>query len=144
MRKRELLLLAFVVGAAVAACNAAKEARTPQAPQTPQAPAGTGSGTETTQDIETLEASMRADEDRLEEALGRGGKDSSPVSGAAPTELMDDRGAACANACRALESMRRAAEGICRMAGEGDERCDRARDRVRAAEDVVRDSGCTC
>jgi hypothetical protein len=44
----------------------------------------------------------------------------------------------CAIACRALASMGRSAEHICDLAGTNDERCSHARDRVRNAEDRVR------
>ncbi len=51
----------------------------------------------------------------------------------------------CDRACRALQSMRRAAEGICRLsADEEPERCDRARGRVDESAGRVERSGCTC
>jgi hypothetical protein len=40
----------------------------------------------------------------------------------------------CRDACRALSSMRRAADTLCRLAGEGDERCVSARKRVHDGE----------
>ncbi|RYE83428.1 MAG: hypothetical protein EOO75_19350 [Myxococcales bacterium] len=40
----------------------------------------------------------------------------------------------CRDACRALSSMRRAADTVCRLAGEGDERCQSARRRVHDGE----------
>lgn len=44
----------------------------------------------------------------------------------------------CDTACRALASMRRAAEHLCGLAGEQDGRCSAARDRVRGADERVR------
>ncbi|MDI1481389.1 hypothetical protein [Polyangium sp. y55x31] len=44
----------------------------------------------------------------------------------------------CMTACRALQSMGRAATHLCDLAGEGDTRCANAKDRVRRAEDLVR------
>ena len=47
----------------------------------------------------------------------------------------------CAIACRALSSMRRAADRLCELTGEEDAACVDARERVRAADERVR-SGC--
>jgi hypothetical protein len=44
----------------------------------------------------------------------------------------------CVTCCRALASMGRAAEHLCGLAGEGDERCENARARVGRATDRVR------
>ena len=44
----------------------------------------------------------------------------------------------CETACRALASMRRAAEHLCGLAGEQDGRCAAARERVRGADERVR------
>lgn len=75
---------------------------------------------------------------------------------AAPSEApSDDEGDAeeraereaeerCALACRALGSMRRAADHVCRAAGPDDARCLRARDRVTAADQRVRESCDEC
>jgi hypothetical protein len=43
----------------------------------------------------------------------------------------------CATACRALASMGRAAEHLCGLAGEADQRCSGARARVKSATDRV-------
>ncbi len=53
-------------------------------------------------------------------------------------------GSPCDMACRALGSMRRSADGICRIVGQGDDRCSRARERVAQAERRVREAGCRC
>ncbi|MDC0745624.1 hypothetical protein [Polyangium mundeleinium] len=44
----------------------------------------------------------------------------------------------CMTACRALESMGRAATHLCDLTGDDDTRCANAKDRVRRAEDLVR------
>jgi len=49
----------------------------------------------------------------------------------------------CAIACRALDSMGKAAEHICGLAGDSDTRCEAARSRVQAATERVR-ARCTC
>lgn len=48
----------------------------------------------------------------------------------------------CAVACRALTSMKRAADAVCRLAGEGDARCADARKRV--SESATRVASCAC
>lgn len=50
----------------------------------------------------------------------------------------------CNVACRALESMQRAAERLCSIAGEDDARCQRADHRVSYATDLVRRSCASC
>ncbi len=49
----------------------------------------------------------------------------------------------CQTACRALASMRRAADAVCRIAGEGDARCAGAHRRVEAALARVAHCGCS-
>jgi hypothetical protein len=43
----------------------------------------------------------------------------------------------CETACRALASMSRAAQHLCGLAGDADQRCDAARTRVKSATDRV-------
>ncbi|MGK3983407.1 hypothetical protein WME99_10230 [Sorangium sp. So ce136] len=45
--------------------------------------------------------------------------------------------APCETACRALASMSRAAQHLCGLAGDADQRCDAARTRVKSATDRV-------
>lgn len=61
---------------------------------------------------------------------GAPSKDDAPLSANAPDS--------CAVACRALESMRTSADHLCKLAGEGDGRCEDARGRVRGATTRVR------
>ena len=67
-----------------------------------------------------------------------------PAAPPASAELQSEAGSPCDIACRALGSMRRAGEGICRLAGEGSERCGRARERVARAAERVAAAGCEC
>jgi hypothetical protein len=48
----------------------------------------------------------------------------------------------CQTACRAFQSLGRAAASICRLAGDGDERCEHARSVVARAERRVAACGC--
>ena len=50
----------------------------------------------------------------------------------------------CDTACAALDSMRRAADGICRLTSETDERCVGARGSVSAGEARTATAGCRC
>lgn len=53
-----------------------------------------------------------------------------PGRGAASRPLSSEP---CVTACTALASMERAADHLCGLAGAGDDRCQRARDRVKSA-----------
>jgi hypothetical protein len=48
----------------------------------------------------------------------------------------------CATACRAFDSLGRAASAVCRLAGESDERCTRAKGIVSDAQRKVTSCGC--
>jgi hypothetical protein len=48
----------------------------------------------------------------------------------------------CERACKAFSSLRRAADGVCRLAGDGDARCVRARGIVKDNE--ARVATCKC
>lgn len=115
---------------------------------------------EEARDLETLEADLAREEQILrslmlsqDAAAGEAPEDSegqpaappkSPaVGGATKAETLSDRTTRCDRACRALESMRRSADGICRLA-DGDEPCDRANERVSAAQDMIHSAGCSC
>lgn len=51
---------------------------------------------------------------------------------------------ACTTACSALSSMERAARHLCDLTGDGDERCDNARQRVSGATERVMSSCPAC
>lgn len=53
-------------------------------------------------------------------------------------------GSPCDMACKALASMQRSVDGICRLAGEEHERCRSARDRAQRAAERVAKAGCAC
>jgi hypothetical protein len=79
---------------------------------------------------------------------------SSPAAGAAPPSPAKPGAAAdeeasgdsvanrCAVACRAFGSLRRAADAVCRLAGEADARCKRAQGVVNQSRSRV--SACSC
>jgi hypothetical protein len=50
--------------------------------------------------------------------------------------------ARCADACKAMESLRRAAAAVCRLAGEENARCARAKGIVKDSE--ARVAACKC
>ena len=50
----------------------------------------------------------------------------------------------CSTMCRALASMRKAADGICRIGGEGSDACRRARRKAAEAARKVAAAGCDC
>lgn len=68
--------------------------------------------------------------------------DAAPVAQGA--EMAGAGGDPCAIACRALGSMRRAADHLCGLAGEQDGRCTSARGRVRGADAEVRQTCPQC
>lgn len=74
---------------------------------------------------------------------GQGAPPSSPP----PTAAADSAGAPpdpCVTACRALASMGRCADHVCSLAGDTDEHCSSARDRVSRATDRVRERCPSC
>lgn len=58
---------------------------------------------------------------------------------ARPLDTGDNR---CESACKAFASLKRAADGICRLAGDTDTRCSRAREIVKQNEPRV--AACKC
>ena len=120
------------------------------APKTPEAPM---TSTDDEQDIDSLEAALVRDESQLQSLLsstsGGGARplpeESAPAEPDAPLALSTNRDdTPCGKACRALASMRRSAQGICRLAGQEHDRCHRANERVVSAEALVNDAGCSC
>lgn len=73
----------------------------------------------------------------LDEALSALDQAASELSGAATD---------CQRACKALGSMLRSTERICELNGpdDPDERCQKARDRVDAARELLRRRACAC
>jgi hypothetical protein len=50
----------------------------------------------------------------------------------------------CNRLCRALGSMRRSVDGVCRLAGDGDSRCRDARETFTERQQRVAGAGCGC
>jgi hypothetical protein len=61
------------------------------------------------------------------------------AGGATPLAAGDTR---CPNACKAMDSLRHAADAICRLTSPGDKRCSHAKDVVSSSEKRV--SACSC
>lgn len=66
----------------------------------------------------------------------------SPSAGASAREEHGGIADACGTPCRALASMRRAVEALCRMTGDGDNRCVDAKRTL--SESSARVSSCKC
>ena len=67
-----------------------------------------------------------------------------PTEAEAEPEAAPRRPSPCETACRALASMQRSTARICELAGETDDRCIGAKDRVERAEARVNGAGCRC
>ena len=50
----------------------------------------------------------------------------------------------CNRVCRAIGSMRRSVDAICRLAGDDDERCKKARGSLDRNDKRVKESSCGC
>lgn len=139
-----------VLGAAaltfgIAACGgaASPESRAPA----PQSPAGGHAEPTTIEDAEAQIAAARADLERSPERddLAKSAEEPKPRDREkkAPAESADGRVEdRCGGPCRALASMRRAVDALCRMTGDSDDRCVRGRRTL--AESTSRIRSCTC
>jgi hypothetical protein len=125
------------------------------------APAKVGSGAEPPASGEEAERTLADAENELTSMLLDGGTQAEPfheepndVSPAPPPPPGDAHPMAdsetnrrqqrCTRACKALASMERAANGLCELTGDGDARCDSARERLRAAQELVRRTCSSC
>lgn len=108
-------------------------------------------------DLSTAQAELERAQAELDTALGAKTR---PARSRAATGAAASRGAAadeaapaakpskkatessCSTACRAFSSLERAADAVCRLAGDGDARCTRAHDMVTAAAKRVAVCGC--
>jgi len=107
--------------------------------------------------IEEAEAALRRAQAELSSALGEPvafAQPPPPASQPAPAEAAGARdrsmeaekkadGPNCGLACRAFTSLSRAAQAVCRLDGDGGERCSRARQAVSDAEARVASCSCT-
>ncbi len=62
----------------------------------------------------------------------------------APAQQQTRDHSPCQEGCNAYQSMERAANGICRLTGDGTPSCTRARDRVALARERLSAAGCGC
>jgi hypothetical protein len=66
-----------------------------------------------------------------------------PVAGAEPPAPLAQGDARCPRACKAFDSLRRAGDAICRLAGDKDARCSRARGVIKQSQTRVTACGCS-
>jgi hypothetical protein len=85
------------------------------------------------QTIEEAETALSGAKTELDKLLTKPG-------GGADRLATDD--ARCENACKAFASMKRAADAVCRLAGDPDARCKKARTLVKSSE--ARVAVCKC
>jgi hypothetical protein len=105
---------------------------------------GESDASKKTESAEPPPAEERADEDERPRPRDETPEPSTPPSPAQTPARSGRVGSPCDMACRALSSMRRSADRICELAGASDERCARARNRVSAAEERIRQAHCEC
>lgn len=148
----------FVVGSLAVGCAKAREA--PQAPEAAPPPQPGAYQPADAPEEESADAvtSMEEPIDSVDEAQALldsahaeldglfGAPDAegaAPPAGAAADELGGKRQAdRCATACRAMASMKRAGDAVCRLTSEDDERCATARSKVDEAAKRV--AVCSC
>lgn len=92
-------------------------------------------------DLEPLTSTPGAEAMMIEPQEGASSRPQAAPPGGGPSGKrgVDD---VCARPCRALASMRRAVEALCRMTGDGDERCTEAKRTL--SESARRASSCRC
>lgn len=164
--------LLLVVLGALEGCGAmapvnAKTGSAPSAPPQPQSSAGYAQPAKAADESHTYASVAEA-----QEALTRAGKDfdtavaarakapiadkpptagqstptapnpTTPKNDAVPAQQTEPQSSPCATGCKALASMQRATDSICRMTSESDERCVSARKKV--TDSTAKLSGCGC
>lgn len=156
-------IAAIVVGGVALGCGGTSYQKSPAAPEEAPEPSAApeGDAIEDTADVGSLEADLEREERVLAALLASPAPVGQPaqVAPESPATVppqdaqtgglrmaKDDTGSSdgCDRACRSLQSMRRAADGICRLCEDEPDRCDRARSRVDRAEGLVERSGCDC
>lgn len=143
-RSTQILALVFV-GALVAACGGAEGAAPKASSPAPERVENEAAEPRT---VEEAQAQI----DRFSAELGPKPRPPAPESSptSKPTTAPGDAKAdsshltndSCASPCRALASMRRAVDALCRMTGETDNRCVDAKKTL--ADSVGRTSSCKC
>lgn len=166
-----LVVLGALEGCGAMAPVNAKTGSAPSAPPQPQSSAGYAQPAKAADESHT-ESHTYASVAEAQEALARAGKDfdtavvarakapiadkpptagqstptapnpTTPKNDAVPTQQTDAQSSPCATGCKALASMQRATDSICRMTSESDERCVNARKKV--TDSTAKLSGCGC
>lgn len=80
--------------------------------------------------------------DEAEAAIGNAETELDGMLGGAPAEALAT--SRCTRLCRSLGSMGRAVDSLCELTGNGDERCDNARQKLESNKQRVSDAGCAC
>ncbi len=144
-----LLFAAFALDAA--ACGGAAPAKAPAYEQRDKFAEDEGLAEprtieEAQQQIAQARASLEGDADAKATAgsstPSRESPATSPQGGAAPSARHERSADVCGGPCRALASMKRAVEALCRMTGETDDRCAEAKRTL--GESTSRIAYCRC
>lgn len=130
------------------ACGAASVAPRTMAPadgEPPMSPVvSTGEPSRQEGDVDEWEAILVRKEGEIQSEFTAKGASTPGEPAAEAGTASDAPSQRCERVCKALSSMRRAADGICRSLSERHERCENARQRVNRAEKLVEASGCPC
>lgn len=94
-------------------------------------------GDPTPKEVERLSTPEEA-----EKAVAEAQLDLDKLFGGTEAEALGD--SRCLRSCKALGSMRRAVDRLCELTGEGDERCENARERLQTSQQKVEGAGCSC
>ncbi|HVJ19668.1 MAG TPA: hypothetical protein VM686_29810 [Polyangiaceae bacterium] len=169
-RQRLIALVLFSVLGGCGGYQKSEPQAAPAAEQAPGSPSGAGMDEDQAAEPATLEeaeAQLKRAEAELQNALGpmafaeppaaTAGAQPAPAPAQAPpaaeasaprdaeraeAEKKSEASSNCDLACRAFSSLSRAAQAVCRLDGDGGERCSRARKVVADAE--ARVSSCSC
>jgi hypothetical protein len=101
---------------------------------------GLKKGEEEPKTLAEAEALLKTSSQDLEKLIGPLKADK--ATGGAPPAPLASGDARCPKACKAFDSLKRAGDAICRLAGDADARCTRAKDMVK--QNAARVSVCGC
>jgi hypothetical protein len=139
-RRNRALVVVAALAASLVACGGAESAKAPAAMPAATTPAaGTASTENEPRTVQEAQERIARARQALEPDQG-----APPAPAKAPRETRQEesKGDACGEPCRALDSMRRAVEALCRMTGDGDPRCLDARKTL--SESTSRLATCKC
>jgi hypothetical protein len=123
-----------VVAALAAACGGT-------APQSPSGPPANATGAPST--VEREPTTIDEAKQQIQSARAILESRAEAQQGAEqPAAPLDSSSSACGDACRAIASMRRAVEALCRLSGESDDQCTDARATLSRCEARVASCGC--